>query len=271
MVGTEVYAPLDVPGFLAALRQRGCAIGEPLHYFTTTSSTNDEAKQAAALGASHGSLFIAESQSAGRGRRGKTWHAEANRHLLASILLRPRKPGANPSALTLVVGVALHRALQPLLPKRVAPGLGIKWPNDLEHDGRKLAGILVEGQLGADGQFVAVVGFGINMSPLQLPAEERARPISLRELGVQLSRESVLCEVLATLDQALHDFAQSGLAAVVKYVNQHNALHDAEVTVEGIQGRVVAIGAGGQLLVQTSHGLRNMTAGTVERTRAVSG
>src|SRR5690606_16153223 len=145
----------------------------------------------------------AESQSAGRGRRGRTWFAQPNQHLLASLLLRPRRAGANPSALTLVVGAALHQALQPLLPASIAPALGIKWPNDLEHMGRKLAGILVEGLVGSDGSLVAVVGFGINLRPVEVPPAERAHPISLSELGVQLSRESVLCEVLSMLERRL--------------------------------------------------------------------
>ena len=268
----ESFEPrFDLNRFVSELRQRGCALGEPVHYYAQTTSTNDEAKRGAALGATHGSLFVADSQSAGRGRRGKTWHADPNRHLLVSVLLRPRRPGSNPSALTLVVGVALHRALRPLLNPGCASGLGLKWPNDLEHDGRKVAGVLVEGQVEADGQFVAVVGFGVNMTPVVLPPTESARAVCLQELGVQLSRESVLPLILFELERCLYQFAQSGLATFVDYINENNALRGTTVNVEGTLGKVAAIGPGGQLILQTAHGLRNMTAGTVERARDVSG
>src|SRR5690606_34522208 len=127
--------------YLMRLRNVGCPLGEPLHYFASTTSTNDQAKTAASQGALSGATFVADHQTAGRGRHGRQWLATPNQQLLVSVVWRPRG-GVTTAALTLAVGVALHRALAPLLP---APEtLAIKWPNDLEARGRKLAGVLVE-------------------------------------------------------------------------------------------------------------------------------
>lgn len=254
-------SPFDVNAFLAELRRVGCSLGEPFHYFSTTTSTNDEANRLARLGVAHGATCFADYQSNGRGRQGKHWFAQPNAQLLASVLLRDVHV-ANGAQLTLAVGAALHRALRSVLPPDVP--LHVKWPNDIEANGRKLAGILTESQLGADA-ITTVVGFGVNVWEPPHVDDELMHPVALRSLGCDVQRELLLITLLTSIDEALTAFRASGLTSFVPYLNQYDALAGANVNVDGKQGRALGIDADGALLVGTPEGKIAVTSGTVER------
>jgi BirA family biotin operon repressor/biotin-[acetyl-CoA-carboxylase] ligase len=136
------------------------------HVFDQVESTMDAARAAALGNAPTRSLFIADFQSAGRGRRGRVWQAPPGQALLMSVLLRGPGPVAAPWRSTALASVSIAEAIEVLLPLTIA----IKWPNDLMLDRRKVAGILAESA--SDGaQFVVVVGIGVNVN---VPPDELA-------------------------------------------------------------------------------------------------
>ncbi len=257
---SEEQAPFRVHIYLTELRTLGCPFGEPLHYFASTTSTNDEAKAAAALGAPSGSTFVADHQTAGRGRFGRTWYAEANRQLLVSVLWRPRAGFAG-AASTLTVGVALHRALAELVSP--SANLAVKWPNDLEAGGGKLGGVLVESGSSSHGPHV-VIGFGINVRAVA-EADATVRATSLAELGVYVERETLLVALLRSLHTELAEFEHNGPRTAVEYLNRHHSLTGQLVGVDGLVGTVVEVAPSGGLVLLTNDGLREVTAGSVER------
>ncbi|MGC8826756.1 MAG: biotin--[acetyl-CoA-carboxylase] ligase [Anaerolineae bacterium] len=135
-------------------------LGRPLVYHRVIDSTNEEARRLAAAGSPEGTLIIAESQTAGRGRRGRRWAAPAGRCLLFSLLLRPALPSERLFALTMAAGLAVRGAIIDQL--GLVPAL--KWPNDVYIAGRKAAGILVESAFAGQELEFAVVGIGINVN-----------------------------------------------------------------------------------------------------------
>lgn len=259
-------ANFDVRQFLTQLRATGCSLGEPFHYFTSTASTNDEAKRAALAGAPSGSTFLADHQTAGRGRQGRQWLAEAKRQLLFSLLWRPAS-GVASAATTLVVGVTLHRTLRGLLPD--SSPLSLKWPNDLESSRRKVAGILVESGRGADARPFVVVGVGVNTAPLDGTLPIQPAPLSLSEIGLTTPRETLLTAFLHAVDFDLRRFEREGLGEFVEYLNGHHALTGETVSVGGLCGEVLEVAETGALVLMTRDGRREVTSGSVER--ALSG
>ena len=117
------------------------SVSKAIHHYFKVGSTNVEAMKAASEGAPEGSLFIAEEQTAGRGRGDHQWHSEPSSGIYCSIILRPQLPPADILVLTLAAGLAVQAAIQ-AMDDRVAPDL--KWPNDLLINGKKFCGILTE-------------------------------------------------------------------------------------------------------------------------------
>lgn len=258
---TEPASLFRVQHFLSHLRDVGSAFGEPFHYFTTTASTNDEARALAVRGAPSGTTLLADHQTAGRGRLGRQWVAPPNQQLLVSLIWRPRA-GSAPAALTLAVGVALHRALTAALP--AGTQLALKWPNDLEVSGRKLGGVLVEGGNSEHGAH-AVIGFGLNVHPV-LPAPDVVmNPISLSELGAETPREELLVSLLRALAGELRQFERDGLRETVGYLNRHHALAGERVVVDDVEGTVIEVATNGSLVLDTGSGRREVSSGSVER------
>lgn len=151
-----VYRDLDRPPLpAAALRAELARDGIDLHVVAETGSTNADLAAAAARGAPEGTVLVAESQTAGRGRLDRTWLAPPGAGLTFSVLVRPPVPAARWGWLPLLTGVALVVALR----EQAAVQVGLKWPNDVLVNGRKLAGVLSE----VHGEAV-VLGVGLNVS-----------------------------------------------------------------------------------------------------------
>jgi BirA family biotin operon repressor/biotin-[acetyl-CoA-carboxylase] ligase len=253
---TEAF---DVPDFLARLRSRGSSIGEPFTYFSSTSSTNELAKDAARTGATQGATFLADAQTAGRGRHGRQWLAEQGQSLLFSFILRPQLDPARLSALTLAVGLGVRAALAKFSPV----ALQVKWPNDVLASGKKLAGILVEAETPFAGRPSVIVGVGINVLALQAP-EDVPHATSLAMLGATSRREEVLVEVLVAVEHWLQQLVTGRSASIVQELREHDALRDRVITVDGLSGVARGIDAQGCLLVESDGVLRAVRAGTVE-------
>ena len=177
-------------------------------------STNDEASRLARAGAEHGTIVLAESQTNGRGRLGRSgWSPGGNLYL--SVVVRPQLPLAKVSALTLAVGIALCDAVCAL----GVPG-AIKWPNDVvvvdARGTRKLGGILVEAQSQGDKLDAVIVGIGCNLGG-EIPSELLGRASTLAaELGRTdaVSREALLTPLLAALEAWIDRFVTGGLAEI---------------------------------------------------------
>ncbi|MBZ5495873.1 MAG: biotin--[acetyl-CoA-carboxylase] ligase [Acidobacteriia bacterium] len=165
-----------------------------------TTSTNEEALQRARQGAASGTLVFAESQTAGRGRKGRQWISPPGTGLYFSLVLRPERSPSCWTLLTHVAAVALARALQELTEAHFIPkplDVELKWPNDVLISGKKTAGILLE-TVGIGGAIsAAVVGVGVNVRQGGFPAELRDQVISVSEAaGVQVPRRHILVRFL---------------------------------------------------------------------------
>src|SRR5580692_8778683 len=138
----------------------GGQLGHPMHLIATTTSTNDLAKAAAREGAPHGSTWVAEAQTAGRGRRGHAWICAPGEGLLFSVLARVSCVPSRIAPVGLAVGLAVRDAVA-----AAAPGaaVGIKWPNDVLIAERKVAGVLVEAVTVGARVDAVIVGVGINV------------------------------------------------------------------------------------------------------------
>jgi BirA family biotin operon repressor/biotin-[acetyl-CoA-carboxylase] ligase len=168
-----------------------------LHHFRTIDSTNTYALEQARQGAPHGSFYVADEQTAGRGRSDHTWHSNAGQGLYLSVLVRPDLVTADLVWLPLLAGLAAHRAIQ----ETTALTADLRWPNDLLIGSRKTGGILVEAQAEADRATAAVIGIGINLHQQRFPAGLATEPTSLDlETGRVTSRQQLLIFLL----QALH-------------------------------------------------------------------
>lgn len=175
-------------------------VGARLECFATIDSTNAYLKRAAREGACDGAAAIADEQTLGRGRRGRSFQSAAGKGLYLSVLLRPRLAPEALLPLTGMLAVAACRAID----RAVGVQTQIKWTNDLILRGRKLGGILTEPGLGSDGSVQYVVaGIGINVSQQEedFDGEVRALATSLaRETGRAISRETLAAALLEELD-----------------------------------------------------------------------
>jgi len=192
--------PHDLDLALGATKARRGALGEPVYYFSETTSTNDVAAFHAERGAPEGTTVIAGAQTSGRGRLGRSWYSPSGAGLYMSIVFR--SPKAAPF-LSLAGGVAVAEGI------RLATGLPleIKWPNDVVTQisngpsrRRKIAGVLAEASSSAEGLQYVILGIGINLSPAAYPPELANRASSIEaELGRAVEAGPILAEVLAAL------------------------------------------------------------------------
>jgi BirA family biotin operon repressor/biotin-[acetyl-CoA-carboxylase] ligase len=188
------------------------AYGRPHEHHAVIGSTNDRALQWLRDGAPHGAVVTADAQQAGRGRRGRQWFSPAGESLYVSLVLRPGpvRPPERLGSLGLAVGVGLREGLPPL-----RHPVMLKWPNDLQVDGRKLGGILCEARWLGDAPEL-VVGFGLNVHAQAFPAELQAVATSVAQHGdgAAPGRATLLAALLAALEAAIEPFLQGGFAAV---------------------------------------------------------
>lgn len=276
------------------VRERGLSLGLPLYVEAEATSTNDLAKGAARDGAPHGAVWLAESQTAGRGRQGRAWTSPRGENLLFSVLLRPGSamPLARLPELSLVVGLAVRDAAAKALGE-AGGRLRVKWPNDvvaLSESGasapaaggpsprprwRKLAGVLLESQIAGSGARAKVealiVGVGLNVHTRLFPDELEGTATSLALLGApadRLSRAAVLVDVLEGLHRDLLFVAERGLGLVHARLTAADALRGQRVEAEGALGPLLGTCEGidleGKLLVRGDDGvLRRVSSGEV--------
>lgn len=181
-------------------------LGKRLAYYDETDSTNVQARKLAESGAPHGTLVAADCQTAGKGRRGRSWFSPKGTGIWMSILLRPAFSPVCASMLTLVAGMAVARGIEE------ACGLHplIKWPNDLVIDGKKICGILTEMSTEDEEIRYVVIGIGINVNNEEFPPEIRDKATSLRlELGRSVRRSPVIAETARAFEEYYGIFCRS--------------------------------------------------------------
>lgn len=228
-------------------------LGHTIHRLGAVTSTQGEAAKLAAAGAPEGTVVTATHQWAGRGRRGRQWLDAPGKSLLMSILLRPpTSPGEAPQ-LSLVAAVAVVDALQVVL----GVAVGIRWPNDILADGRKLAGILSEGVAGADGALQHVLlGIGLNVNQTEFADAVREGATSLRLLtGRAQDRDRLLEGLLAALDRRYAQFLGGGFAVVRPDWRRHSVTLGRPVrTADGVEAEAVDVDEDGALVVRAGDG-----------------
>ncbi len=252
---------LDLSRAADAIAARGGALGRPLVVRDETESTNDDAKRAAREGAAHGATWVAETQTRGRGRQGRTWLSPRGENLLASVLLRIACPPARVPPLALVAGLAVRDAAARALGRASSARVLVKWPNDVVVRGvdgalKKLAGVLVESQIAGGKVDSVVVGFGLNVHTRAFPPEIAGIATSLAlEGGRDLDRGAILADVLAALDHDAEHVAFRGLGVVHARLAACDALAGREVAVESVRGTACGIDPDGRLLVRKAVGV----------------
>jgi len=229
-------------------------------------STNSRLLEKAVQGAPHGSCVIAEMQTAGRGRRGREWHANLGGSLTFSLLWRFNQGAGFLSGLSLAVGVALMRALN----QAGVSGAGLKWPNDVLHQHRKLAGILIELQGDMLGPSAAVIGIGINLklSGKVLNRIDQA-VVDLHSIGGDVpERNFLLASILLHLADVLNEFDEGGFSSLREEWLRHHAYHEKRVLLmlpDGSrhEGHLLDVADDGALLVRTAVGKQRFTSGEI--------
>jgi BirA family biotin operon repressor/biotin-[acetyl-CoA-carboxylase] ligase len=272
-VATRGYRLVAVPDRLRALELRPLLnthdIGQVLHCFESIGSTSDHAKALADDGAGHGEV-VAEAQTGGRGRRGRSWVMAPGRNAAFSVVLRPAGlPTSRAPELTLVASLAICDAL-----RRAGVDAGIKWPNDILVKGRKIAGILTELAAEPDEVHWVVVGVGVNVNALaqDFPPELREQATSLLiERGQPAPRALFLAACLSLLEEWYDRHAEEGFEPIREAWKERSVTLGREVLVQldgrEVEGRAEDLDATGALLVRTPAGLERITSGDVTMLR----
>ncbi|HEY8517937.1 MAG TPA: biotin--[acetyl-CoA-carboxylase] ligase [Candidatus Binatia bacterium] len=229
-------------------------------------STNRLAAELARGGAPEGTVVIAEQQTAGRGRLGRSWASPANVNLYCSIVLRPSLPPLEVPRLTLVAGLAVAQAIAATAP-RVTPQ--IKWPNDVLIDGRKVSGTLTELDAETDRVRYVIVGIGVNLNAgrADFPRELARKATSLAlASGARVDRAAFTGRLLGAFEASYEVFRTRGFAALRKAYEEFHCLQGRRVSIDArppIDGVVRGVDDDGALLVETRGEVQRVVAGEV--------
>ncbi len=267
------YRLVEVPDRLTSLELAPLVatreLGRVLHHFEEVTSTNVKAFELAQEGAFSGEVVIAETQTAGKGRRGRTWVSRPGQNLTMSVVLRPEISPQRAAEVTLVGAVALAETI-----REAGIEATIKWPNDIQFEGRKLAGILTE--LSADTERVQfiVLGIGVNLNSQlkDLPAEVAEIATSLRlARGQPVPRALFTAALFTKLEQWFDRWADDGFEPVRLAWKRLSSTIGQEVMVRGekqeLRGIAEDIDANGALMLRVGDRLERVLAGDVEQVR----
>jgi len=230
--------------------------GKNIIFYEKTGSTNIDAKRLAQEGAPHGTLVVAEEQTDGRGRRGRSWQAPAGKNIYFSMILRPKFAAEHASMLTLVMAMSVARAIR----ERSGLEAGIKWPNDIVVNKKKICGILTEMTLEERAIGYVIVGVGINVNQQVFPEDIRETATSLFcESGRIFSREELLQSVMEAFEADYETFLKTeDMSLLRKDYNAWLVNTDSQVKVLEPTGDYVGIAHGinekGELLVERENG-----------------
>ncbi len=265
------HAPTDLREAFVAAASRLGAFGN-LAFYETVGSTNDVAARLAEADAPEGTVVLAESQTAGRGRLGRIWCSPAGAGLYCSVVLRPHgrlsERADAASLLTLATGVAVAEGVE------TATGLraDIKWPNDLVIDRLKLGGILTESVVRGGKLDFAVVGIGVNLREGSYPPDVARRATSIEaEINRAVDRGPLVVEILAALAMRYRALCCGDFDAILtawrgRARSLSGSMVEWDASGEVIRGRALGVDADGALLVQTRERIERIVAGEVRWT-----
>ncbi len=231
-------------------------VGKQVVYEPVVDSTNNKAKRLAEEGAGHGTLVLADQQSQGKGRRGRSWSTPPGTAVAMTVIVRPGMRPEQASMLTLIMGLAVASACRSLFELDAQ----IKWPNDIVIGGKKLCGILTEMSAEMNEIHYLVIGTGINVNMEEFPMEIRDTATSLcLELGKKVRRADVIQRCLEYFEQYYDVFMETeNLSRLQKLYNQLLVSRDRQVRVltpgNEYQGISRGINDKGELLVEREDG-----------------
>jgi len=245
---------------------KGTLFSQINHYYKI-GSTNEAAMEAAAAGALEGSVFLAEEQTAGKGRGGNQWHSARSAGIYCSLILRPNLPPSDALVLSLAAGLAVHSAI-----RSIDSGLNpdLKWPNDVLIDGKKFCGILTEMNAEATRVRHVVIGVGINVNQQKFPDDVREIATSLLlATGSEWSRVELTAALLKSLDREYRDLLNTAGAhesILRRFSEASSFVRGRKVRIEengGFEGVTEGLDARGFLQVRTAQGVRTVLSGIV--------
>jgi BirA family biotin operon repressor/biotin-[acetyl-CoA-carboxylase] ligase len=238
-----------------------------LHHFASVDSTNTLLLEAASNGAPEGTVFLADEQTAGRGRGGHAWHSAPGDGLYLSVLIKPSLYLREALWISLATGLAAQSAIRSLTDIRI----DIRWPNDLLLAERKLGGILVETAVEPDATLrYAVIGIGINLNHASFPDDLAPLATSLRiATGQDLSRQSMLIALLRALDYELTLLEANATDLLERFTAASTWVSGKRVHVPeqgGYTGTTAGLNPQGFLLVNADDGIqRTVLSGGVRQ------
>ncbi len=244
-------------------------MGSVIRAFDEVESTNTLASEWINEGAPHGAVVVADHQTRGRGRLGRTWIAEAGLNLTFSIILRPDLPFDRLGMLTIAACTSVARTIE-----RFADPLqtSIKWPNDVYLGGRKMCGMLLESSWNSPVRNPAVVlGIGLNVNQDEFPEEIRENATSLLvETGRVVTRAELFAALLSDFEQCVAMIEEDPERVRNDYAVKMMSLNDEiclrfAATDRSVKGVVVGIDDSGAIVLDTSSGRRVFHAGEVTR------
>ncbi len=240
-------------------------LGNTIYYEPVMGSTNTKAMQLAEEGAPHGTLVVTDSQECGRGRRGRNWETPAGTGIAMTLLLRPEINPDNASMLTLVAAMAVARGIEDESGLRV----GIKWPNDIIVNAKKVSGILTEMSAQTDYVNHIVIGIGINVHTEEFSEELKNVATSIyMELGIKINR-AALIERICEYFEAYYDvfLRTEDLSEIAKQYDAYMVNRNQPVRVldpnDAFEGTARGITNRGELLVDTWETRRLVSSGEV--------
>lgn len=261
------YRLLSVPDLLdeqdisAGLKTE--AIGRSIHCFDVLDSTNNYAKKAASGGCPDGTVIIADSQATGRGRLGRTWNSPAGKGIWMSVVLKPSISLEEVQIITIAASVAVTQAIR----QTTGISAGIKWPNDILLDGRKVCGILTEMNSEMQRVNYIVLGIGINLNQSQqdFPHDLRDKAVSLRMYALKkglkaglLRRGDLIKSTLLELDRVYTGIKKGNIGSIVEEWKKNSVTLGEEVRVitrnYEYEGVAVDITGDGRLIVDCHDG-----------------
>ncbi len=250
-----------------ALLQKGLNtkfIGKKLFVFETIDSTNSCAKILADAGIEEGSIVIANYQTDGRGRLGRTWHSDKDKNLLFSIIVKPPLHRSKISLLSFYASVAVAQGIES------CTGITVecKWPNDILLNRKKCCGILVETSAGPDIVKYAVIGVGINVNQELFDSDFLQPATSLKLfIGKEIDRVLLFQHIIKTFDNLYFAVQKSDFRVILEEWMKHSTMFGKTITIYqhnfSYKATAEKLNSDGSLLVRTPNGLQVLYAGDV--------
>jgi BirA family biotin operon repressor/biotin-[acetyl-CoA-carboxylase] ligase len=231
-------------------------LGKKVFFFSTIDSTNTMAKQLAEKGEQTGTLVIAESQTRGQGRLGRTWHSPPG-GLWFSTILRPQFKNFSSHHLTFMAGLSIAQACA-----KTGVSVSLRWPNDIYAGDKKLGGILTESKTkGNTFEYIVIgIGLNVNIEPTSFPAQLKEEATSLLAIkGSLVHRAQLLNYILLAWEKLLEIYPKQGFAPILKVWKKYATFLGSQVRVdtshESVEGEAVDVTLTGALQVQDIDGL----------------